>query len=378
MANIKVYNMKGEEVGDLELNSTVFEAKINVPLMHQAVVLNQASERRGTHESKTRGQVSGSTKKPWRQKGTGRARVGTKRNPVWTGGGVAFGPHMREYGFKMPKKMRRAALRSALSEKFAQGEIVVFDEFAMDAPKTKVMADLFKKFEAENDATGVTIYFFKNQIVMRTKVDNIDTKISPYTYKDFVQNYAGNDVKSFSKTQLIEYMRSSKMNNFYGKYMISSFISLLLVEIMITLIDALEIAAFGWLTTMITRIRIRFVAIYNMAVYALTLPMILNMLYIIVNYFTTFTISYFQVAYITIAYIYLAAVIFLLKDDLLKKLEEVEKIKKEQEKVREEIKEQEDNKEPESKEEKEPKNEDKTDDENKDAPNDQEPDGSEA
>ncbi len=172
----------------------------------------------------------------------------------------------------------------------------------------------------------------KNQIVMRTKVDNIDTKISPYTYKDFVQNYAGNDVKSFSKTQLIEYMRSSKMNNFYGKYMISSFISLLLVEIMITLIDALEIAAFGWLTTMITRIRIRFVAIYNMAVYALTLPMILNMLYIIVNYFTTFTISYFQVAYITIAYIYLAAVIFLLKDDLLKKLEEVEKIKKEQEK----------------------------------------------
>ena len=118
--------------------------------MHQAVVLNQASERRGTHESKTRGQVSGSTKKPWRQKGTGRARVGTKRNPVWTGGGAAFGPHMREYGFKMPKKMRRAALRSALSEKFAQGELIVFDELAMDAPKTKVMADLFKKLEAEN------------------------------------------------------------------------------------------------------------------------------------------------------------------------------------------------------------------------------------
>lgn len=149
MATIKVYNMQGEEAGDLELNSTVFEANINVPLMHQAVVLNQAAERRGTHESKTRGQVSGSTKKPWRQKGTGRARVGTKRNPVWTGGGAAFGPHMRSYGFKMPKKMRRAALRSALSEKFAQGEIIVFDEFAMDAPKTKVMADLFNKFEAD-------------------------------------------------------------------------------------------------------------------------------------------------------------------------------------------------------------------------------------
>ncbi|MGI5874364.1 MAG: 50S ribosomal protein L4 [Bacillota bacterium] len=150
MANIKVYNMQGEEAGEMELNPSVFEAKINVPLMHQAVVLNRASERRGTHESKTRGQVSGSTKKPWRQKGTGRARVGTKRNPVWTGGGAAFGPHMREYGFKMPRKMRRAALRSALSDKFAQGELIVFDELAMEAPKTKVMADLLKKFEAEN------------------------------------------------------------------------------------------------------------------------------------------------------------------------------------------------------------------------------------
>ena len=213
---------------------------------------------------------------------------------------------------------------------------------------------------------------------MRTKSENTDTKISPYTYKDFVQNYAGNDVKAFEKTQLIEYMRSSKMNNFYGKYMVSSFISLLLVEIIVVLTDALQLAIFGWLTTIITKIRIRFVAIYNMAVYALTLPMILNIIYIIVNYFTTFTISYFQVAYITIAYIYLAAIIFLLKDDLLKKLEEVERIKKEQEKVREEIKEQEENKEPESKEEKEPKDEEKDDDENKDTPSDQEPDGSEA
>ena len=150
MANIKVFNMQGEEAGEMELNSSVFEAKINIPLMHQAVVLNQASESRGTHESKTRGQVSGSTKKPWRQKGTGRARVGTKRNPVWTGGGVAFGPHKREYGFKMPRKMRRAALRSALSEKFAQGELIVFDEITLDAPKTKVMADLLKKVDAEN------------------------------------------------------------------------------------------------------------------------------------------------------------------------------------------------------------------------------------
>lgn len=150
MANIKVYNMQGEEAGEMELNDSVFNAKINVPLMHQAVVNNQASERRGTHESKTRGQVQGSTKKPWRQKGTGRARVGTKRNPVWTGGGVAFGPHMREYGFSMPKKMRRAALRSALSDKFVNGEIIVFEDIVMDAPKTKTISDLFKKLDVEN------------------------------------------------------------------------------------------------------------------------------------------------------------------------------------------------------------------------------------
>lgn len=150
MANIKVYNMQGEEAGEMELNESVFQAKINVPLMHQAVVNNQASERRGTHESKTRSEVQGSTKKPWRQKGTGRARVGTKRNPVWTGGGVAFGPHMRAYGFSMPKKMRRAALRSALSDKFANGELIVFDELVLDAPKTKIMAELFRKLELEN------------------------------------------------------------------------------------------------------------------------------------------------------------------------------------------------------------------------------------
>lgn len=195
MANIKVYNMQGEEAGELELNESVFAAKINVPLMHQAVLNNQASERRGTHESKTRGQVQGSTKKPWRQKGTGRARVGTKRNPVWTGGGVAFGPHMRTYGFSMPKKMRRAALRSALSDKFANGEIIIFDEFIMDVPKTKVLSDLFKKFEVESalvvlgdfdenlmksarnlagvnpvDATGINVYnILANKKLIMTK-----------------------------------------------------------------------------------------------------------------------------------------------------------------------------------------------------------------
>lgn len=224
-------------------------------------------------------------------------------------------------------------------------EPIIIDDIAYEGINRIIINPTLEKdedketFEKANDLEGVTIYFFKNQIIVRTKVENLDAQISPYTYKDFIQNYAGNDIKTFDKEQLIQYMNSSKMNGFYGQYAISAFMALLIVEIMITLIDVLEIAAFGWLTALIARIRIRFVAIYNMAVYALTLPMFLNIIYIIVNYFTKFTINYFQVAYITIAYIYLATVIFLLKDDLIKKLEEVERIKKEQEKVREEIQE---------------------------------------
>ena len=161
MPDIKVYNMEGKEAGEMELNAAVFEANVNVPLMHQAVVNNLASQRRGTHQTKTRSYVSGSTKKPWRQKGTGRARVGTRTNPVWTGGGIAFGPHPRDYGFKMPKKMRKAALRSALTDKFNNNEILVFEDFAMEAPKTATMVALFKQFEV-NGALVVLGEFNEN------------------------------------------------------------------------------------------------------------------------------------------------------------------------------------------------------------------------
>lgn len=161
MPNIKVYNMEGNEVGEMELSSAVFDAKVNVPLMHQAVVNTLASERQGTHQTKTRSNVSGTTRKPWRQKGTGRARVGTRTNPVWTGGGIAFGPHPREYGFRMPKKMRKAALRSALTDKFSNNEIIIFEDLVMDAPKTKVMAELFGKFDAA-DALVVLGEFNEN------------------------------------------------------------------------------------------------------------------------------------------------------------------------------------------------------------------------
>lgn len=150
MSNIKVYDMTGAEVGEMELDASVFEAKINVPLMHQAVVGYEASQRRGTHQTKTRSDVNYTGKKMWRQKGTGRARAGSRRNPVWVGGGVTFGPHPRQYGFKMPKKMRQAALRAALSDKYAEGNLVVVDELVVDAPKTKKMAEMFKNLQIDN------------------------------------------------------------------------------------------------------------------------------------------------------------------------------------------------------------------------------------
>lgn len=148
MPKVAVYNMQGSQVGELELNDDIFGVEINTHLLHQAVVSNQASLRRGTHATKTRAMVSGGGKKPWRQKGTGRARVGSSRNPVWTKGGVAFGPQPRSYGFKMPRKTRRLALKSALTDKANNGNIIVLDELKMAEPKTKEMVQALHALNA--------------------------------------------------------------------------------------------------------------------------------------------------------------------------------------------------------------------------------------
>lgn len=143
---LPVKNMSGEEIGQVQLEDTIFNAPINRGLMHQALVRQLANARAGTHKTKTRSEVRGGGRKPWRQKGTGRARHGSIRSPIWVGGGTVFGPSPRNYTKKMPKKMRRAALRSALSVKANAGQIIVLDELAMDAPKTKAfvqaLADL--------------------------------------------------------------------------------------------------------------------------------------------------------------------------------------------------------------------------------------------
>jgi len=141
---VALKNLAGKEVGQVELNDSIFAAEVNTALMHQALVRQLANARLGTHKVKTRGEVAGGGRKPWKQKGTGRARQGSTRAPNWVGGGTVFGPTPRKYTLSLNKKMQRAALRSALTVKAGNGQIVVLDKLAVDAPKTRVMADAFK------------------------------------------------------------------------------------------------------------------------------------------------------------------------------------------------------------------------------------------
>lgn len=142
MANVSVLNMEGKEVGSMELNDAVFGVEINEHLVHQAVVLQLANNRQGTQKAKTRSEVRGGGRKPWRQKGTGHARQGSTRSPQWTGGGVVFAPTPRDYDMKMNKKERRAALKSALTSRVQENKLIVLDELKLDEVKTKAMQNV--------------------------------------------------------------------------------------------------------------------------------------------------------------------------------------------------------------------------------------------
>ena len=150
MANVSVYNIEGKEVGSIELNDAVFGVEVNEHLVHMAVVNQLANNRQGTQSAKTRSEVSGGGRKPWRQKGTGHARQGSTRSPQWTGGGVVFAPKPRDYSFKMNKKEKRAALCSALSSKVAESQIIVLDEFKLDEIKTKKFVEVMNNLKVEN------------------------------------------------------------------------------------------------------------------------------------------------------------------------------------------------------------------------------------
>lgn len=155
MANVSVYNMEGKEVGTIELNDAVFGVEVNEHLVHMAVVQQLANNRQGTQKAKTRGEVSGGGRKPWRQKGTGHARQGSTRSPQWKGGGVVFAPVPRDYSFKMNKKEKRAALKSVLSDKVAMSKLIVLDELKLDEFKTKKFKAVLDNLKVEDKALVV-------------------------------------------------------------------------------------------------------------------------------------------------------------------------------------------------------------------------------
>lgn len=164
---VSIKNMTGQQVGEIELNDSIFAAPVNESLMHQALLRQLSNARLGTHKTKDRSEVRGGGRKPWRQKGTGRARQGSIRAPQWVGGGTVFGPQPRKYTKAMPKKMRRAALRSALSVKASAGQIVVVDEFSVDAPKTKAMIQTLQALEVDSQSV-LMILAERNDSVQRS------------------------------------------------------------------------------------------------------------------------------------------------------------------------------------------------------------------
>ncbi len=174
MANVAVYNMEGNEVGTMELNDAVFGVEVNEHLVHLAVVNRLANMRQGTQKAKTRSEVSGGGRKPWRQKGTGHARQGSTRAPQWTGGGVVFAPTPRDYSFKMNKKEKRLALKSALTSRVQENKFIVLDELKLDAIKTKDMKKVLDNLKV-NKALVVLGEGSENVVLSARNIPNVET-----------------------------------------------------------------------------------------------------------------------------------------------------------------------------------------------------------
>ena len=178
MANVAIYNMEGKEVGTMELNDAVFGVEINEHLVHLAAVGHLANKRQGTQKAKTRSEVSGGGRKPWRQKGTGHARQGSTRAPQWTGGGVVFAPVPRDYSFKINKKEKRAALKSALTSRVEAQKFVVLDELKLDAIKTK---DFVKVLNNLNVSKALVVMGDKDVVVEKSAANVPDVKTTQAT-----------------------------------------------------------------------------------------------------------------------------------------------------------------------------------------------------
>ncbi|MCX6078042.1 MAG: 50S ribosomal protein L4 [Chloroflexi bacterium] len=194
---VDVFNMEGQKVQQVELPASIFEAPINMDLMHQAYTRQMANARLGTHDTKLRGEVAGGGKKPWKQKGTGRARQGSSRAAQWVGGGRIFTPHPRKYTQRMPLKMRRAALRSALSVKAAEAGIVIVDDLVLAEPKTRLMAKALNQLVGQ--ATALVVIPEKTaayDFVIRSTSNIPDAKVLMAGYLNI------RDILSFDKLVL--------------------------------------------------------------------------------------------------------------------------------------------------------------------------------
>ncbi|MCQ2550445.1 MAG: 50S ribosomal protein L4 [Lachnospiraceae bacterium] len=178
MANVSVYNMDGKEVGTIELNDAVFGVEVNEHLVHMAVVQQLANNRQGTQKAKTRAEVSGGGRKPWRQKGTGHARQGSTRAPQWKGGGVVFAPVPRDYSFKLNKKEKRAALKSVLTDKVANNKLIVLDELKFDAIKTKNFAAVLNNLKVEKKALVVINENDANVVMSAKNIPTVKTALT--------------------------------------------------------------------------------------------------------------------------------------------------------------------------------------------------------
>ena len=175
MPKVALYNITGSQIGDVELSDDIFGVKINTHVMYEAVKNYLANQRQGTQSAKTRGEVRGGGRKPWRQKGTGRARQGSIRSPQWIGGGVVFAPKPRDYSYKLPKKIKRLALKSALSSKVQDQEIIVVDSLVLDKPKTKDMIKILSNLKAGRKTLVVMPERDENVILSSRNIPGVKT-----------------------------------------------------------------------------------------------------------------------------------------------------------------------------------------------------------
>ena len=202
MANVAVYNMEGKEVDKIELNDSIFGVEINEHLVHMAVLQQLANKRQGTQKAKTRSEVRGGGRKPWRQKGTGHARQGSTRSPQWTGGGVVFAPTPRDYSFKLNKKEKRAALKSALTDKVANAKLIVVDELKFEEIKTKNFAQVMKNLDVNN---GLVVVNENDVNVMMSAKNIADVKMAlPNTINVYDIMKAGKVVLTKDAVKTIE------------------------------------------------------------------------------------------------------------------------------------------------------------------------------